>query len=188
MNGNKVGASSARVISYLYSLLAWPIHPLYLDIPSHITHWTPTTTPSLHGDPSHLSKHEQEQQFVLEMSTSTPDTLIAGLSWRPGFILRSGIFIYEGLVKPTILPRTPPSSSLGLLDVLPIELLRLVLNSSDFQSLSRFARVCHQAKTLVESLLSYQDIMKHAFTALFALSLSKLIKFHTAANTCSLTF
>ena len=76
----------------------------------------------------------------------------------------------------------PPSSSLGLLGVLPIELLRLVLNSSDFQRLSRFARVCHQAKTLVESLLSYQDIMKHAFTALFALSLSKLITFHTAAT------
>lgn len=69
---------------------------VYLDVPSH---WIPTSTPSLYGNPSHLSNQEQEQQIALDISASTPDALLAPLSWRPGFILNSRIFILEEHVK-----------------------------------------------------------------------------------------
>lgn len=111
----------------------------------------------------------------------TPSVLFARLSWRPALITDSMISLPDEPIRPTILPRTL-TSPLGLLDALPTELQRLILNSADFQTLVRFARVCHQAKTMVDSLLSYQDMMKHAPTTLMALSQSKLITVHAAGT------
>lgn len=116
----------------------------------------------------------------MALNTLTPDALIARLSWRPPYIMNSMISIPEP-IKSIALPRTLASSSIGPLDTLPTELLHIIFSSLDFQSLSRFTRVSHQAKITVESLPSYQRMMKHASTALIALSRTKLIKFHTAA-------
>lgn len=111
----------------------------------------------------------------------TPDAIIERLSWRPAYILNSMITISKR-IRSRALPRTLASSSIGSLDTLPAELLHIILNSLDFQSLLRFARACHQAKTRVESLLSYQHMMKHAPTVLIALSQTKLITFHAAGT------
>ena len=116
------------------------------------------------------------------MATLTPDALITILGWHPSFIFNSMRRFPDEPIKTTVLARTLMSSSLGPLDTLPTELLYVILNSLDCQSLSRFARVCHRARTLVESLLSYQDVKKHATTALIALSQSKLITFHAVAT------
>ncbi|KAI6080153.1 hypothetical protein F4821DRAFT_266170 [Hypoxylon rubiginosum] len=57
--------------------------------------------------------------------------------------------------------RLPARLSLGLLDVLPNEVLAIVCGNLDFQSLSRFSRVCLGGKALVESLPVYRDILNH---------------------------
>lgn len=133
-------------------------------------------------------------------TTFTPDTSSrwwrgweAGLAFvtRPDLILDYHMISDTYLIsipesaesdKPTILSRTLLSSSTGLLDALPIGLPHIILNSLVFQSLSRFAQVCHQAKTTAESLLSYQSMIEHASTALIALSRTNMITFHTAST------
>lgn len=117
----------------------------------------------------------------MALDSFSDDSLIARLSWRPADVLNSMITVPEPIESNT-LPRTLTSSSMGALDVLPTELLHIILSSSDFRTLSHFAQVCHQAKIMVESLPSYQSVMTHASRALIALSQAKLIRVHTAAT------
>lgn len=117
----------------------------------------------------------------MALDTSNSDALISCLSWRPRHIANSMIPIHKP-IESTILSQALMPSSIGPLDTLPTELLQMILNSLDFQSLSRFARVSHQAKAMVESLPSYHGMMTHASTALIALSQTKLITFHSAAT------
>lgn len=100
----------------------------------------------------------------MALETLARNALIDRLSWYPPY---SMIYIPDEPIEPAFLSRNL-TSSMGLLDTLPTELLHIILNLSDFQSLSRFAQVCHQAKTSVELLLPYQQTMKHAFKALVA--------------------
>ena len=111
----------------------------------------------------------------------TPDDLVARLSWRPDFILNSMISIPEP-IKSTVFPASPISSSIGSLDTLPTDLLHKIFNLLDFRSLSRFLRVSHRAKTVIESLPSYLHITKHASTTLAALTRTELITYHNAAT------
>lgn len=120
-------------------------------------------------------------EHEMSLNASNVDALIDRLSWRPAHIVDSMISVSE-TIQSTILPRTLTFSSLGPLDTLPTELLHLIFNSLDFQSLSRFAQVCHKAKIVVESLPSYERMIKYASTALIALSRTKLITSHTAAT------
>lgn len=110
-----------------------------------------------------------------------PETLIKTLSWHPAHILNSVLNIRES-IEATVLQRTTESSSIGPLDTFPLEILHLILNSLDFQSLSRFSRTCHQGKTVVESLPTYRVVIQHASKALIALSRTNLITFHSAAS------
>lgn len=124
---------------------------------------------------------DQDQDQEMDLDTFTPDALIERVSWRPAYILDSMISI-PTTIKLRLLPRTLAASSIGSLDTLPTEVLHIICNSLDFQSLSRCKRVCHRANALVESLASYNLIMKHASTALIALGRTKLITSHTAAT------
>ena len=109
------------------------------------------------------------------------ETIISKLSWRPLFVLDAMICIRESIQIPTTLNNTR-YSSFGLLSVLPIEVLHMVLNLLDFQSLSRLTRTSHLAKATVESLPAYRDLIKHAPKALVALSKTQLIKNHSAIS------
>lgn len=73
------------------------------------------------------------------------------------------------------------SGPIGSLEAFPVEILHTICNSLDFQSLSRFSRVCGQAKGLVESLPAYQRLMEHASELLILLSHMRFLSFHTAA-------
>ncbi|SPO06460.1 uncharacterized protein DNG_09150 [Cephalotrichum gorgonifer] len=73
--------------------------------------------------------------------------------------------------KPSAIRRDSTASSLGHLDLLPTELLLLALAPLDFQSLSRLSRVCLRAKTVVENLPAYKDMMAYVPEALTALGL-----------------
>ncbi|KAH6956294.1 hypothetical protein DER45DRAFT_566473 [Fusarium avenaceum] len=83
--------------------------------------------------------------------------------------------------KPSTLCRERPASSLGLLDTVPAELLLLILNLLDFQSLSRVSRVCFRGKIIVESLSSYRQVMRHAPKVLTALTKTNLISRYPAS-------
>ncbi|KAI9824126.1 MAG: hypothetical protein M1819_001081 [Sarea resinae] len=111
----------------------------------------------------------------------TPENLIARLSWRPDYIQDSMISIFGETIQSTELPRTSTPRSPGPLDALPIELQHIILNLLDFQSLSRLTRVCRRGKQMVESLPAHRDLVKHASSALIALSRTRLLTCHSAA-------
>jgi len=117
----------------------------------------------------------------MELDNFTSDILIDRLGWRPRYILNSTITIRDA-IQPALNQTIPGSSTIGLLDTLPIEIIHIVLELLDFRSLSLFARVCHQGKATVESLPAYRNLTKHAITALVAFGRTELITFHSAAS------
>lgn len=60
----------------------------------------------------------------------------------------------------------PPTKNAGVLDTLPLEMLRSILHSFDLRSLVDFRRVNRRAAYLVDSLFHYQVIKRHAPNAL----------------------
>ncbi|KAI8717602.1 F-box domain-containing protein [Fusarium sp. LHS14.1] len=77
--------------------------------------------------------------------------------------------------------RTSNSSSLGLLDVLPPEILLEVLQLIDFQSLSRFLRISLKGKEVVEAFRLYHEVMRHCPKVLAALGETRLLRHHSTA-------
>lgn len=109
----------------------------------------------------------------------SPDQRISGLSYRPSYILNGMISIPEP-AKPSAIERDPNSSSIGLLDILPVELLQYTLHMLDFRSLSHLSRVSLQGNEVVRSLPAYRNLMKNAPHALAALGHTSLISLHSA--------
>ncbi|KAI1756196.1 hypothetical protein F4782DRAFT_537967 [Xylaria castorea] len=85
-----------------------------------------------------------------------------------------------------IAPRKPcrkhVPSSLGLIGVLPVELLFDILELLDFRSLMRLMRVSLQWKVAVEALPAYAALTKHAREELNTLGLTGIIRHHTAST------
>jgi hypothetical protein len=90
-----------------------------------------------------------------------------------------GMIIISDPAKRAIIQRSS-SSSFGVLDSLPLEILHHVLELLDFQSLSRLSRVSIAGKSIVESVLAYQIFMDYAPHVLTALSRTHLIASHSA--------
>lgn len=78
-------------------------------------------------------------------------------------------------------PQSDPSS-LGVLAILPVELLHELLEKLDFRSITRFSRVSIRARRAVQSLPAYRDLMSHASHALEALSQTRMVRRHTASQ------
>ncbi|KAF5004051.1 hypothetical protein FDECE_9426 [Fusarium decemcellulare] len=91
------------------------------------------------------------------------------------------IFDSLRLRAPSVIHRTPETSSVEFLGTLPPEILASILNLLDFQSLSRLSRVSLWAKLSVEALPAYKEFFQHASEVLLALSLTRLLHFHSAA-------
>jgi len=72
-------------------------------------------------------------------------------------------------------PQGDPSS-LGVLATLPVELLQELLERCDLRTMTRFSRVCVRARSAVQSLPAYRDLMRHAPHALAALSQTEHVK------------
>ncbi|KAM5476122.1 hypothetical protein MauCBS54593_000805 [Microsporum audouinii] len=124
------------------------------------------------------------------MSTTpdeTPDEqlseeyLITHLSHRPPHQLAGRISVSDPPKFSTLPPHSGPSS-IGRLDVLPLEILHDTLNSLDFRTLSRLSYVSKRGRSVVESLPAYRELMKHAPDTLKALGKSQLINFHPAGR------
>jgi hypothetical protein len=109
----------------------------------------------------------------------SPEELIARLSYQSRPILNGMISISKP-AKRSAIQRDPSSSSLGLLDRIPLELLHLILVMLDFRSLLRVSRVSLLGQVVVQSLPAYRDLMEHAPHTLAALGQTGLIGLHTA--------
>ena len=137
------------------------------------------------------------------------EQVISHLAHRPNYIIRSVIQVDETAKlsftktrrvyrSSSPLPSPPPSSSssspspltflpsfassIGELDILPLEVLHASLLYLDLQSLSRFLRVSRQAKAVVESLPVYRDLLLSAGHVFTVLKRTGVISLHSAAT------
>ncbi|KAJ4321993.1 hypothetical protein N0V84_005040 [Fusarium piperis] len=117
---------------------------------------------------------------TLPSKNASPAKLFRKFAWNPEPRL-------DYVIRDLPLPQTSPirqmsaSSSMGRIDILPPELLLMVLNLLDFQALSRLSRVSHRAKTTVEGLAAYRELFEHAPDVLVALGKTRLLRYHSAA-------
>ncbi|KAI0965519.1 hypothetical protein F4678DRAFT_476525 [Xylaria arbuscula] len=77
--------------------------------------------------------------------------------------------------------REPTYSSLGILEVMPTELLFSIIEFLDFRSLLCLMRVSSEWKMVVEALPAYAALTKHAQGELGTLGLTGIIKHHSAS-------
>jgi hypothetical protein len=99
---------------------------------------------------------------------ASPDELISRLSHRPRGIINGVISLSEPARYSSIKCVTN-TSSVGVLECLPLELLQYIFSMLDLQSLSRVSRVSTRGKCMVELLPAYRDLMErapHIFTIL----------------------
>lgn len=74
--------------------------------------------------------------------------------------------------------RAADTSSLGVLDDFPVEILNMILENLDLQSLSLVLQTCLKGKVLVEKLPAYRDLVTYASDIFTALSQMGLIGLH----------
>ena len=109
------------------------------------------------------------------------EELITKLTWAEPCNFVNGITKTISPARPLTICRVSIRSSLGLLDILPAELLFETLNCLDFQSLSRISCISFKGKAMVENLLAYSDMITHAPGVLAALGKTQLITYHSAS-------
>jgi drug/metabolite transporter superfamily protein YnfA len=109
-----------------------------------------------------------------------PEKLISCLSYQPSHMLQ-GMISISGSPKPCAIQRDHSSSSIGLLGTLPLEILHLIFNMLDFQSLSHVSRVSLHGRAVVSSLPAYQSLREHVPATLAALDRTKIIGLHSVA-------
>ena len=86
-----------------------------------------------------------------------------------------------GVVNSISLSRKP-SSSAGDLDRLSNETLILILQHLDLRSLCRFMVASFRAKEMVESMLIYRNMLKHASPTLIVLGKTNLASHHSVLD------
>lgn len=116
---------------------------------------------------------------MVPMDGADPETIISHLSWRSLYARRAMIEI-RGLSTPNFLVIRP--SSAALLDTLPLELLHLVLDRLDFQSLFSLLMTNTGCRSLVESFPPYKRTVTHAISVLAAMNRTKVLPIHSAAQ------
>lgn len=105
------------------------------------------------------------------------------LTYRP-YNVFSGIEVLLEASKTTGTSaiRRKPRHPIGSLDLLPLELIHLILESLDARSFSRFMRVSLRGKEVAESLPAYKDIIRAVDPLFSMLGLSKLAHIHSMAS------
>lgn len=124
---------------------------------------------------------DSAKEAVIPGEPWTSERLISCFSYEPPYVSHGMISIAEP-AKLSDPQRRVISSSIGVLDVLPLELLHCVLSALDFRSLSRLSRVSHQGKAAVESLPAYREMTTYALRTLKALAQTELIEFHSSTH------
>ncbi|KAI9150055.1 hypothetical protein HJFPF1_09809 [Paramyrothecium foliicola] len=117
------------------------------------------------------------------MAASEPTTdaeLIKRLSYRPSEIDACMIRV-KPATEPSRISRSNPSS-IGSLDTLSLEMLHLVLDWLDFQSIYRFSLASVRAREVAQALPASRELLRHAPAVLAAFGRTRLIMHHTAAK------
>ncbi|KAF3480797.1 uncharacterized protein GIQ15_06144 [Arthroderma uncinatum] len=120
----------------------------------------------------------------------TAESLLSHLSY--GYYTQDqetvAVSIRNSVEQPSLLPREQDSeydtstSSLGSLDHLSLELLHLICEKLDVQSLVRLSQTSLRARAVVGSFPVYQVLLKHARAALTNLADTRLLSFHPATT------
>lgn len=110
------------------------------------------------------------------------EALVARLSHRPENLIQAMITISDPPGPLVTLRSQNRPSSVGVLDMLPTEILQELLNHLDIRSLLRFSRTCYRANNLVGSLSSYRNLLNYAPDALAALSKTKILQLHSISQ------
>ncbi|KJZ70870.1 hypothetical protein HIM_09735 [Hirsutella minnesotensis 3608] len=84
-------------------------------------------------------------------------------------------------VRTQAIRRKPDCPSLGRLGSLPPELLLMICNFLDFQSLSRASQASLDLNALVHGLSAYHEMMEHAPDVLAVLGKTRLLHHHSAS-------
>jgi hypothetical protein len=114
----------------------------------------------------------------MSSTSNSPSHRISQLSHRPDYVLDGVINIEPA--NPSAIVRDSTKSTIGVLDILPLEILQCILNTLNFVSLSHLSRVSLLGNEVVRSLPAYKQLMEHAPHALAALGRTSLLKLHSA--------
>ena len=106
------------------------------------------------------------------------EDLLSRFSYQNEYALLNMILIENPPKMPTM-QRLSETSTLGLLDRFPTEILHVVLHKMDLQSLSRLSQVSTRGSTVVYSLSAYCDLLQHAPHAMTALGRTGSSRYHT---------
>uniref|UniRef100_A0A8H7TNU0 F-box domain-containing protein n=1 Tax=Bionectria ochroleuca TaxID=29856 RepID=A0A8H7TNU0_BIOOC len=114
------------------------------------------------------------------MACTDGDT-IKRLAWRPDDLNQSMLSFIHMPTPPLInvASRTP---AFGSLDRLPPEILDMVLNLLDLQTLSRMTQTCFSGLSAIQSMTAYRELLEHAPFTIAALGQTKLLGAHTLAQ------
>ncbi|EXJ81505.1 hypothetical protein A1O1_07569 [Capronia coronata CBS 617.96] len=107
------------------------------------------------------------------------EMLINRIAYQPDLILNTMITIPEPTKRAAINPQRK-SSTLEVLDNLPLELLQMVLTTLDFQ-IFHGSRKSVREPLLLQSLPSYRDLIEYAPRTIAALAKTRLDCYHTIA-------
>ena len=114
-------------------------------------------------------------------SDYSPEYIFKHVGWRPHYIIDSIIRVPEPTGLNDTRQITKPSSA-GVLDILPIELLTVVTNELDLQTLLRIRLLSHRGKAIVDSSPAYRDLRKYASKTIAALTRVGLLGYHSAST------
>ncbi|KAK4110179.1 hypothetical protein N656DRAFT_675931, partial [Canariomyces notabilis] len=70
-------------------------------------------------------------------------------------------------------------SSVGTLDIFPPEILLMILDVLDVQSIARLSMACFRARTVVWSMLAYRDLIEFALPTMVALVRTGMASYHS---------
>jgi hypothetical protein len=105
------------------------------------------------------------------------------LSQRPDCFLRG-----ESMIK---IQETPSqhvrlrhlyTSSVGNMDVLPLEILQMIMRELDLRSLTRLKRVSKRGWEIVSSLPEFDNLLRYGYLAMVALGRTNLILWHSVST------
>ncbi|KAF2236212.1 hypothetical protein EV356DRAFT_76351 [Viridothelium virens] len=117
---------------------------------------------------------------MVRVQDTSPAALVSQWSWRTLYARKAMIEV--NIPSPKYLQHDSGiSSSAGVLDTLPLELLHLILELLDFQSLYNVVHGSRRCRVLVEALPAYRETSTHAPSVLAAMKRTKLLSTHSAA-------
>lgn len=112
-----------------------------------------------------------------------PPQVSTALTHRPHIIFNSMLNVFKlNIPTCTLTIREYPTAALGSLEVLPVELLHILLEMLDLRSLVAITHSCTRGLRLARSLPSYRNLLKYAPEAVAALRRVGLAECHTIAK------